>query len=189
MIKTSKSPSSLSTGSRNCLQKFTRGASYQSFSSLVTWTLHEWNPKSSYKIFRRDLLVNRMLSVRCPCGRAIAEAVSHWLPNAASRVWSSGICGGQSGAGAGFLQVLQFPHANLHSTEFSIIINIRGRYNRPFSGRRAEWTHLDSTLHYVNLKRKKASVYHLTERVRRCFATTHTRSAFSLVCEQNVQSR
>jgi hypothetical protein len=40
-------------------------------------------------------------------GHAIAEAVSRWLPTAAaqvqSRVWSSGICGGQSGAGAGFL--------------------------------------------------------------------------------------
>jgi hypothetical protein len=46
-------------------------------------------------------------------GRAIAEAVSHWLPTAAarvqSRVWSSGIRGGQSGAGAGFLRVLRFP--------------------------------------------------------------------------------
>jgi hypothetical protein len=46
-------------------------------------------------------------------GRAIAEAVSRWLPTAAarvqSRVWSSGICGGQSGAGAGFLWVLRFP--------------------------------------------------------------------------------
>jgi hypothetical protein len=30
--------------------------------------------------------------------------------------------------------------ANLHSTKFSIIIITRGRYNRPFSGRRAEWT-------------------------------------------------
>jgi hypothetical protein len=31
--------------------------------------------------------------------------------------------------------------ANIHSTKFSIIITItRGRYNRPFSGRRAEWT-------------------------------------------------
>jgi hypothetical protein len=42
-----------------------------------------------------------------PKGRAIAEAVSRWLPTAAAwvqfRVWSSGICGGQSGAGAGFL--------------------------------------------------------------------------------------
>jgi hypothetical protein len=32
-------------------------------------------------------------------GRAIAQAV----------IWSSGICGGQSGAGAGFLRVLRFP--------------------------------------------------------------------------------
>jgi hypothetical protein len=46
-------------------------------------------------------------------GRAIAEAVSRWLPTAAarvqSRVWPSGICGGQSGVGAGFLRVLRFP--------------------------------------------------------------------------------
>jgi hypothetical protein len=26
-----------------------------------------------------------------------------------ARVWSCGICGGQSGAGAGFLRILQFP--------------------------------------------------------------------------------
>jgi hypothetical protein len=46
-------------------------------------------------------------------GRAIAEAVSRWLPTAAvrvrSRIWSSGICGGQSGVWAGFLRVLRFP--------------------------------------------------------------------------------
>jgi hypothetical protein len=46
-------------------------------------------------------------------GRAIAQAVSRWLPTVAAwvrtRVWSSGICGGQSGTGAVFLQVLQFP--------------------------------------------------------------------------------
>jgi hypothetical protein len=41
--------------------------------------------------------------------------------------------------------------ANLHSTKCSIIIITRDRYNRPFSGRRAEWTHLDSTPHYANL--------------------------------------
>jgi hypothetical protein len=45
--------------------------------------------------------------------RAIAQAVSCWLPTAAarvqSRVWSSGMCGGQSGAGAGFLLLLRFP--------------------------------------------------------------------------------
>jgi hypothetical protein len=46
-------------------------------------------------------------------GRAIAQAVSRWLRAAAARVrarfWSCGICGGQSGAGAGFLRVLRFP--------------------------------------------------------------------------------
>jgi hypothetical protein len=50
--------------------------------------------------------------LRAGKGRAIAQAVSRWLPTAAAsvraRVWSSGICGGQSGAGAGFLRVLRF---------------------------------------------------------------------------------
>jgi hypothetical protein len=66
------------------------------------------------------------LKVTMVIGRAIAQAVSRWLPKAAARVraqvWSNGICGGQSGAGAGFLRVF------------------RGRYNRPVNGRRAEWT-------------------------------------------------
>jgi hypothetical protein len=35
-------------------------------------------------------------------GRAIAQAVSHWLPTVSVRVRSCGICGGQSGSGAGF---------------------------------------------------------------------------------------
>jgi hypothetical protein len=42
-------------------------------------------------------------------GHAIAQVVSYWLPTAAARVWLCGICGGQSGAGAGFLRVLRFP--------------------------------------------------------------------------------
>jgi hypothetical protein len=46
-------------------------------------------------------------------GRAVAQAVSRWLPTAAARVrtrvWSCGICGGQSGVGTGFLRVLRFP--------------------------------------------------------------------------------
>jgi hypothetical protein len=54
---------------------------------------------------------NLKLDVRFLYGRAIAEAVSRWVPTAAarvqSRVWSSGICGLQSGAG--FLRVLRFP--------------------------------------------------------------------------------
>jgi hypothetical protein len=45
-------------------------------------------------------------------GRAIAQAVIHWLPAAAarvrSRVWSSGFCDGQNGSGAGVLRVLRF---------------------------------------------------------------------------------
>jgi hypothetical protein len=50
---------------------------------------------------------------RSPLGCAIAQAVSSWLPTAAARVrvgvWSCGVCGGQSGDGAGFLRVLRFP--------------------------------------------------------------------------------
>jgi hypothetical protein len=77
-------------------------------------------------------------------GRAIAQVVSRWLPTTAARVrarvWSSGICGGQSGARAGFLRVLRFP-LPIHSTKFSILTITRGRYNRPrINGRRAEWT-------------------------------------------------
>jgi hypothetical protein len=46
-------------------------------------------------------------------GRAIAQAVSRWLPITATQiraqVRSRGICGGQSGIGAGFLRLLRFP--------------------------------------------------------------------------------
>jgi hypothetical protein len=50
--------------------------------------------------------------VRAKLGRAIPQAVSRWLPTMAARVrfWTAcGVCGGQSGTGAGFLQVLWFP--------------------------------------------------------------------------------
>jgi hypothetical protein len=44
-------------------------------------------------------------------GRAVAQAVSPRLPTAGdgvrARVWSCGICGGQSRTGAGFLRVLR----------------------------------------------------------------------------------
>jgi hypothetical protein len=45
-------------------------------------------------------------------GRAVAQAVSRWLPTAAVRVRARsecGRCGGQSGTGAGFLPILRFP--------------------------------------------------------------------------------
>jgi hypothetical protein len=44
-------------------------------------------------------------------GRAVAQAVSRWLPTAAARVRvraACGVCGEQSDTGAGFLRVLRF---------------------------------------------------------------------------------
>jgi hypothetical protein len=62
------------------------------------------------------------------CRSAVAQAVSIRLPAAAARVRvrvkSCGICGGQSGTGAGFLPVLQFPLPLIHSTDCSTIITI-----------------------------------------------------------------
>jgi hypothetical protein len=45
-------------------------------------------------------------------GRAVAQAVSRWLPTAEARVRvreACGVCSGQSGTGADFLQLLRFP--------------------------------------------------------------------------------
>jgi hypothetical protein len=50
-------------------------------------------------------------------GRTVVQAVSRWLPTTASRVrarlWSSEICGGQSGAGAGYSEYFGFPCQSL----------------------------------------------------------------------------
>jgi hypothetical protein len=76
----------------------------------------------------RDLSVAR--------GRAIAQALSRWLPTEATRfrarVRSWGFCG-QSGTGARFLRVLQFP-LPIFSPPFapqSPSSTISGWYNRP----------------------------------------------------------
>jgi hypothetical protein len=45
-------------------------------------------------------------------GRAVAQAVIRWLPTAAARARvraACGVCGVQSGTGAGFLLVLRLP--------------------------------------------------------------------------------
>jgi hypothetical protein len=59
----------------------------------------------------------------------------------------------EAALGQVFSEYFGFP-ANNHSTNFPIIIINRGWHNRPIGGRSAEWTQLDSTPHYTNLKRK-----------------------------------
>jgi hypothetical protein len=57
-------------------------------------------------------LTLQMVSTLVQLGRAVAQAVSRWLPTAAVRVRvraACGVCGGQRGTGAGFLRVLRFP--------------------------------------------------------------------------------
>jgi hypothetical protein len=75
-----------------------------------------------------------MFHKACACGHAVAQVVSHRHPTMAAQVWawvrSCGISGGQSGAGAAFLCVLQFPLAK-HSTDCSTLIIIWGWYKRP----------------------------------------------------------
>jgi hypothetical protein len=65
--------------------------------------------------------------------RAIAQAVSRWLPTTAVRGSRPsrhvGFCGEQSGAGAGFLRVLRFPLPKFIPTiapKIIFIINHRG---------------------------------------------------------------
>jgi hypothetical protein len=93
-------------------------------------------------------------------GRAVAQAVSRWLPTAAARVRvraACGVRGEQSSTGAGFFRVLRFPLANHHSTNFYIIIIIRDWHNGPIGGRSAEWTHLDSINPTPECKKEKLS--------------------------------
>jgi hypothetical protein len=79
-------------------------------------------------------------------GRAIAQEVSRRLPTAAAQVRaqvrSCGICGGQSGIGAGLLRLLRFPLPifNPPIDPQSPPSIIRGWYNRPNSGRSTKWT-------------------------------------------------
>jgi hypothetical protein len=88
---------------------------------------------------------------------ALAHAVSRWYPSSAAQVpaWvkSCGIWVGQSGTGAGFLRVLQFPlpiRIPPIAPQSSSSI-IWGWYSKPNSDRRTKWTQY----HPIKKKKKK----------------------------------
>jgi hypothetical protein len=85
---------------------------------------------------KRDVLVVQMVNHQFPTMVARVRA----------RVRSCGICGGQSGTGAGFFRVLQFPLPILilPTAPDSSPIN-QGWYNRLVSGQRTKWTQSHST--------------------------------------------
>jgi hypothetical protein len=99
-------------------------------------------------------------------GRAIAQAVSHCLPTAPARVhtrvWLSGICGGQSVAGVGFLRVLRFllpifiaPNSPSSQSPGACAIGQKWPTCRV-------WTPLPPPPHYANLKffcRKMVNIF------------------------------
>jgi hypothetical protein len=109
------------------------------FTETVYWpnNLCSFSPTTFLRIISTSDKHSAIYARDC---RAIAQAVSRWLPPTAARVrawvWSSEICGGQNGSLAG---TSVFP-AILYSTKFSILIITRGTYNRPINGRRVEWT-------------------------------------------------
>jgi hypothetical protein len=76
--------------------------------------------------------------------------------------------------------------ANLHSTKFSIIIITRGRYNRPFSGQRAEWTQLG--LHPPLCELKKILNYALSDASHTCRDGTTVFWLLQIVASFLVQS-
>jgi hypothetical protein len=116
-------------------------------------------------------------------GYAIAQAVRRRLPTAVARIRSQvrscGICGGQSGIGAGFLRVLRFPlpisipPTTPHSSPI-----IQGWYNRPNIGRRTKWTQSHPTPR--NMKKKKGCLR--TERRNKFF---HLRGRNKLKARDN----
>jgi hypothetical protein len=57
-------------------------------------------------------------------GHAIAEAVSHWLPTTAARVWQMGFVVDKVASGQVFFEYFGSPAKTVHSTNFSIIIII-----------------------------------------------------------------
>jgi hypothetical protein len=93
------------------------------------------------------------LIYRCNLGRAVAQAVSGWLPTTAARVRVRAAYGGlwwTKRHWGRFSPRTSVSPAN-HSTNFSVVIITLGWHSRPIGDRSAEWTQLDSTPHYTNL--------------------------------------
>jgi hypothetical protein len=68
--------------------------------------------QSDLSVARKYRRSSCLLQYLYTLGRAVAQAVSCWLPTAAAQVrvrTACGVCGGQIGTGAGFLCVLRFP--------------------------------------------------------------------------------
>jgi hypothetical protein len=73
----------------------------------------------------RRFVLLQFLNVRQSVGRAIAEAVSRWLPTAAARVWQVGFVVDKVASRQLFSEYFGFPcQKQFHSTNFSIIITI-----------------------------------------------------------------
>jgi hypothetical protein len=108
-------------------------SSVGTLSELQTWT-----------IFRTFKLLGSFHTLIYPWRPCIAQGVSCRLPTAAARVRSQvrscGICGRQSGIGAGFLRVLRFPLSILIPPTAPHSSIIRGWCNRPNIGPRNKWT-------------------------------------------------
>jgi hypothetical protein len=84
------------------------------------------------------------MCVRVREGSAMVQAVSRWLPTAAARVrarrWQVGFLMDKMALGQVFSEYFGFPCQSLFHQKFSITTITRGRYNRPVSGQRADWT-------------------------------------------------
>jgi hypothetical protein len=81
----------------------------------------------------------------------VVPSLSRWLPTA-----GSGICGGQSGNGVGFLRVLRFLVPVILPTVPHSSSIIQDRHSKPNSGRHTKWTQSHPIRR--NLKKKQITL-------------------------------